>query len=155
MRNPDALPSLPRDEGGPVFAEPWQAHAFALAVKLSETGLFTWSEWAQALGAELAAANARGEPDDGSRYYHYWLAALERLVAAKNILGPATMLSRKEEWAAAYRRTPHGHPVTLRHAEAAPASSSSCRPLPNPPPLAGARTVGIGGEKEGPESAGG
>jgi nitrile hydratase accessory protein len=107
------LPARPRDEGGPVFAEPWQAHAFALAVKLSEAGLFTWSEWAAALGAELAAASERGEPDDGSRYYHHWLAALERLVAAKNILGQPTLLARKEEWAAAYLRTPHGNPVSL------------------------------------------
>ena len=126
MPDPDLLPRLPRDEGGPVFAEPWQAHAFALAVKLSEAGLFTWSEWAQALGAELAAANARGEPDDGSCYYHHWLAALERLVAAKNVLGQATLVARKEEWAAAYRRTPHGQSVTLSHDVAAPHPS----PLP-------------------------
>ena len=113
MPDPHALPSLPRDKGGPVFAEPWQAHAFALAVRLSEAGLFTWSEWATALGAELAAASERGEPDDGSRYYDHWLAALERLVATKNIIGQPTLIARKEEWAAAYRRTPHGRPVSL------------------------------------------
>ena len=113
MVDTTVLPALPRDEGGPVFAKPWQAHAFALAVKLSEAGLFTWGEWAAALGAELAAASERGEPDDGSRYYHHWLAALERLVAAKNILGQPTLLARKEEWAAAYLRTPHGNPVSL------------------------------------------
>ena len=60
-----ALPALPRDEGGPVFAEPWQAQAFALAVKLSEEGYFTWKEWAAALAAELKAAANRGKPDDG------------------------------------------------------------------------------------------
>jgi nitrile hydratase accessory protein len=113
MVNTAVLPTLPRDEGGPVFAEPWQAHAFALAVKLSEAGLFTWSEWAAALGAELAAASERGERDDGSRYYHHWLTALERLVAAKNIVGEPRLLARKEEWAAAYLRTPHGTPVAL------------------------------------------
>ncbi len=85
-----ALPSLPRDEGGPVFAEPWEAQAFALAVKLSEQGHFTWKEWAAALADELKAAANRGEPDDGSRYYQHWLAALERLVAAKGLSDPAT-----------------------------------------------------------------
>jgi len=75
MPNPTALPSLPRDEGGPVFAEPWQAHAFALAVKLSERGLFTWAEWSATLAEELAEAKRHGEADDGSRYYHHWLAA--------------------------------------------------------------------------------
>jgi nitrile hydratase accessory protein len=74
----DALAQLPRENEGPVFAEPWQAQAFALAVKLSEQGHFTWSEWAAAPGAELKAAVERGEPDYGSHYYEHWLAALER-----------------------------------------------------------------------------
>jgi nitrile hydratase accessory protein len=108
-----ALPRLPRDEAGPIFAEPWQAQAFALAVKLSEQGQFTWKEWATTLADEIKAAANRGEPDDGSRYYHHWLAALERLVAAKHLFDPAAMLARKEAWAEAYRRTPHGKPVEL------------------------------------------
>jgi len=107
------LPRLPRDEGGPVFAEPWQAQAFALAVRLSALGYFTWKEWAAALANELKAAADRGEPDDGSRYYHHWLAALERLVAEKCLSDPTEMLARKEAWAEAYRRTPHGRPVAL------------------------------------------
>src|ERR1700682_1983152 len=88
-----ALPRLPRDDGGPVFAEPWQAQAFAMAVRLSAEGHFTWKEWAAALADELKSAVDRGEPDDGSRYYHYWLAALERLVAAKGLTDPEVMLA--------------------------------------------------------------
>ena len=107
------LPRLPRDEGGPVFAEPWQAQAFALAVRLSEQGHFTWKEWAAALAAELKAAADGGEPDDGSRYYHHWLAALEHLVAEKGLADPVALVARKEAWAEAYRRTPHGKPVEL------------------------------------------
>ena len=109
-----ALPRLPRDEEGPVFAEPWQAQAFALAVKLSEQGHFTWKEWAAALAAELQAAVDRGEPDDGSRYYQHWLATLERLVTEKGLTDSAALLARKEAWADAYRHTPHGKPVLLR-----------------------------------------
>lgn len=108
-----ALPQLPRDEGGPVFAEPWQAQAFALAVKLSEQGYFTWKEWAATLAEEIKAAADRGESDDGSRYYQFWLAALERLVTAKGLSDPAALLARKEAWADAYRHTPHGKPVEL------------------------------------------
>lgn len=107
------LPALPRDAGGPVFAEPWQAQAFALAAKLSEQGYFTWREWAATLAEELKAAANRGEADDGSRYYQHWLAALERLVTAKGLSDPATLLARKEAWAEAYRHTPHGKPVEL------------------------------------------
>ena len=110
------LPRLPRDESGPVFAEPWQAQAFALAVRLSTEGHFTWKEWSAALADELKAAADRGSPDDGSHYYDHWLAALERLVVAKHLSDPAALLARKEAWAEAYRRTPHGKPVELRKA---------------------------------------
>ena len=96
-----------------MFAEPWQAQAFALAVKLSEQGHFTWKEWSAALADELRAAAGRGEPDDGSRYYHHWLAALERLVTNKGLADPAALVARKEAWAEAFRRTPHGKPVEL------------------------------------------
>jgi nitrile hydratase accessory protein len=109
-----ALPRIPSDHGGPIFAEPWQAEAFALTVRLSAQGHFTWKEWASALADELKGASTRGEPDDGSRYYHYWLTALERLAVAKRLSDPATLLARKEAWAEAYRRTPHGKPVELQ-----------------------------------------
>jgi nitrile hydratase accessory protein len=109
----DALPRLPREKDGPVFAEPWQAQAFALAVNLSEEGHFTWSEWAAALGAEFKAAADRGEPDDGSRYYEHWLAALERLVTEKGLTDRAALATRKAAWADAYRHTPHRKPVEL------------------------------------------
>jgi len=109
-----ALSPLPRDDGGPVFAEPWQAQAFALAVALSEQGYFTWKEWASALADEIKAAASRGEADEGSRYYHHWLVALERLVTEKGLTDPSALMARKEAWADAYRHTPHGKPVELR-----------------------------------------
>jgi nitrile hydratase accessory protein len=116
LNKPDRdLPSLPRDEGGPAFAEPWQAQAFALAVRLSELGYFTWKEWAAELAAELQAAADRGEPDDGTRYYQHWLATLERLVTSKGLTNASSLAQRKEAWADAYRHTPHGQPVVLRH----------------------------------------
>ena len=133
----------PMPDPEPVFAEPWEAHAFALAVKLSEAGLFTWSEWSATLAEELAAAIRRGEPDDGSRYYHHWLAALERLVTAKNLIAASSLVARKGEWAEAYHRTPHGSPVTLETA-----------PHPNPL-LTRSLTLPREGEREGPASAGG
>jgi nitrile hydratase accessory protein len=108
-----ALPKLPTDNGGPVFAEPWQATAFALAVKLSEQGHFTWTEWATALAGEIQTATDRGEPDDGSRYYDHWLAALENLVQTKQLTSAEALSERKEAWADAYRHTPHGKPVEL------------------------------------------
>ena len=101
------------DQDAPVFRAPWEAQAFAMTVKLHEAGHFTWVEWAAHLGAELAAARDRGEQDDGSRYYHHWLAALEKLVAEKGLLTSEQLAARQDEWERAARETPHGEPIEL------------------------------------------
>ena len=67
------------DDGRPVFAEPWEASAFALAVRLSGEGHFTWDEWAAALSEEIRSAQREGDPDLGDTYYRHWLRALECL----------------------------------------------------------------------------
>ena len=107
-------PELKLDsEDTPVFAEPWHAHAFALAIALTRAGHFTGQEWSSALAAELRAVADRGEADDGTRYYEHWLAALERLVMSKGLTSVQALSARKGEWADAYRHTPHGQPVEL------------------------------------------
>lgn len=108
-----ALPAVPRDDDGPVFRAPWEAQAFAMAITLHRRGAFTWPEWTARLAAEIGAARARGEPDDGTRYYHHWLAALEALVADKGLVGAAELARRRDEWAAAARETRHGQPIEL------------------------------------------
>jgi len=105
-----ALAPLPRDDAGPVFAAPWQAQAFALAVQLHAQGLFSWTQWAEALGAEIHAA---GSDDDGSRYYELWVAALEKLVAARGATDAVALQSRAEAWRRAAAATPHGRPIEL------------------------------------------
>jgi len=102
---------LPHDKDGPVFAEPWQAQAFALAVALAKAGCFTWSEWAACLGEQLKHAVAIGA--DGSQYYQHWLAALESLVSAKGLCDAKTLQDRKRAWESAFRHTPHGKAVEL------------------------------------------
>jgi nitrile hydratase accessory protein len=108
------LPSIPRDEEGPVFREPWEAQAFGMAVMLHERGHFTWREWTDRLTAEIGAAAARGEVDDGTGYYRHWLAALERLVAEKHLVPADELAARKQDWDEAARSTPHGQPIELR-----------------------------------------
>jgi len=110
---PTAALAPPSRAEGPTFAEPWEAQALALAVRLEESGCFTAAEWAAALGAEIRRAQAAGDPDDGGTYYRHVLAALERLVAEKGLLSPELLARRKAAWAEVYRTTPHGRPVTL------------------------------------------
>jgi nitrile hydratase accessory protein len=110
---PDALP-IPRDDAGsPVFQEPWQAQAFAMTLKLYERGAFTWSEWTEYLSREIQRAQASGDPDMGDTYYAHWLAALERIVTAKGLIGAADLERRKDEWAEVASNTPHGQPIEL------------------------------------------
>ena len=104
-----AEPALPRDEDGPVFAEPWEAQAFALAVSLQDAKLFSSAEWTDALSHEIAAA--RRDPD--GTYYRCWLAALERLAVAKGATTLSALEARKKAWARAAEATPHGQPILL------------------------------------------
>jgi nitrile hydratase accessory protein len=115
MSTPDplALPGIPRDDAGPVFRAPWEAHAFGMTLALFERGCFTWREWTERLAAQIAAAHARGEADDGSRYFEHWLAALEQLAADKGFTSRQEMDERKTAWDAAARVTPHGRPIVL------------------------------------------
>lgn len=110
---PDVLPGLPRDDGGPVFNEPWQAQIFAMAVRLHESGQFSWAEWAEHLGAEIMAAQASGDPDLGDTYYDHWLRALEKLVAEKGLIDRDELTARRDAWDRAARATPHGEPIVL------------------------------------------
>jgi nitrile hydratase accessory protein len=98
----------------PVFREPWEAQAFALAVSLQERGVFSRNEWAATLGEEIKKAQAAGDPDTGETYYRQWLAALERLVAAKRLADPLALVRTREAWQRACERTPHGEPIELR-----------------------------------------
>lgn len=101
------------DGSEPVFSEPWEAHAFAMAVRLNEAGVFTWVEWAATLAAEIERVQINGDQDLGDTYYQHWLNALETLVASKGLLGVSDMTQRKDEWRRAYLATPHGEPIEL------------------------------------------
>jgi nitrile hydratase accessory protein len=112
--SPDpALPDLPHEAAEPVFHEPWEAQAFAMALALHERGVFTWEEWAAALAREIKTAQAAGDPDAGTTYYRHWLSALERLVAEKKVAGADALARYRDAWAHAAARTPHGTPITL------------------------------------------
>ena len=107
------IASIPRDAGGPVFREPWEAQAFAMALALHERGLFTWSEWAATLSDEIKRAQAAGDPDTGETYYRHWLATLERLVAEKGVATRDTLHRYRDAWDRACDRTPLGKPIEL------------------------------------------
>ena len=115
-----AAPGIPRDTGGPVFREPWEAQAFAIAVALHERGLFDWGEWTAVLGDEIKRAQAGGDPDTGETYYRHWLRALERIVAEKGVTDAATLSRYRDAWDHAAERTSHGIPIVLQPEDFAP-----------------------------------
>ena len=108
-----AVPGIPLDSEGPVFREPWEAQAFAMAVALQQRGLFTWGEWADTLGQEIKRAQAAGDPDTGDTYYRHWLAALERLLAEKGVADAPVLVRYRSAWTHAAARVPHGQPIDL------------------------------------------
>jgi nitrile hydratase accessory protein len=114
------VPGIPRGPEGPVFREPWEAQAFAMAVTLHERGLFGWGEWTAVLSDEIKRAQAKGDPDTGETYYRHWLAALERIVAEKDITDTAALARYRNAWDHAADRTPHGMPIVLQPGDFAP-----------------------------------
>jgi nitrile hydratase accessory protein len=110
------LPGLPCDAQGPVFAEPWQAQAFALTLRLHERGVFGWPDWARYLSEAIRDAQAAGDPDLGDTYYVHWVTALERLLRDRGIAAPLALAGLRQAWRVAAEATPHGQPVRLNAA---------------------------------------
>ena len=109
-----AVPGIPCDADGPVFREPWEAQAFAMALALHARGLFSWNEWAETLAVEIKRAQAAGDADSGETYYRHWLATLERLISAKGVASSETLHRYRDAWDHAADRTPHGSPIVLQ-----------------------------------------
>jgi len=122
------LPRLPRDADGPVFAEPWQAQAFALVVRLSKTGYFGWDEWVRVFSREIARSPSRAGESENDAYYRQWLDALEEIIVKRGLLAPGDAQARASAWRVAYVNTPHGQPVELAHAICPPAHTHGTNP---------------------------
>jgi len=108
-----APPGIHDGTEGPVFREPWEAHALALTLMLHERAVFTWSEWTSTLATAIERAQAAGDPDTGETYYHHWLTALEHLVAERGLTDQPMLRRYRDAWAHAADRTPHGSPIEL------------------------------------------
>jgi nitrile hydratase accessory protein len=108
------------DTGGPGFAEPWQAEAFACTIQASRQGLFTWNEWVEVFSAEIKAAPERPGEGAEAAYFRQWLAALETILRQKDAATAAEIAEREEAWRQAYLNTPHGMPVELANAARPP-----------------------------------
>jgi nitrile hydratase accessory protein len=88
--------ALPRQNGELLFAAPWEARAFGLAVALNESGVYAWREFSQSLAAETTSAEQNGVP---SSYYERWLEALEHLVITKGVVTHQELDLRTREYA--------------------------------------------------------
>jgi nitrile hydratase accessory protein len=108
-----SLPSIPRDDDGPVFNEPWQAEIFAMTLSLYEKRVFSWPEWADQLNLSIQSAQDSGDPDLGNTYYLHWLDALEKIVVTKGIGATSQLNELYYEWETAASTTPHGQAIEL------------------------------------------
>ncbi|MEO7854435.1 MAG: nitrile hydratase accessory protein [Rubrivivax sp.] len=117
---PAPLAKLPLEDRERVFAEPWQAQAFAMVLTLHRAGVFSWPEWATALAQQISLAQGAGDADTGETYYLHWLAALEGLVAAKGLSSASDLERCRRAWKQAAERTPHGQPIELSSADYRP-----------------------------------
>jgi len=83
-----------------TFSAPWEARAFAMAVRLSEAGICTWDEFRAHLIEEIGKADkvrAHGWVEDGDGYYVYFLRALENLLREKNIVDASALEIKMRE----------------------------------------------------------
>lgn len=113
---PASSPGLPKSaEGDPVFAEPWQAQAFAMTVRLHQQGVFSWAQWAAALSREV---HRPGRAGDGADYFDCWVAALSTLLSETGVASEAEQAALSERWSRAAEATPHGNPIRLENAPA-------------------------------------
>lgn len=108
------LPGRPRDADELTFSAPWEAQVFAMAISLHKRGLFTWTEWSQVLGMQIAVAQKTGDPDRGDTYYRHWCAALEQLIEAKRLSSNDELKRYQHAWNHAAERTPHGSAIELK-----------------------------------------
>ena len=98
--------ALPRQNGELVFATPWEARAFGLAVALQEGGVYEWREFSAALSAEISRAEHTGE---SSSYYERWLLGLENLLIANGVITPVEVSDRMAHHSAHLDHGGHGH----------------------------------------------
>jgi len=111
----DSLKPLLAKDGEPLFDEPWQAEALAMADTLVNSGMFEAANWSETLGKHLRNAVSNREPDTSLTYYNAVLAALEELIAENSGIDPEDMHGKRKDWESAYLSTPHGQPVILNH----------------------------------------
>jgi len=109
----EEIPDLPRNEAGPLFAEPWQLTAFGIVYNLYQRGHFRWREWVDCLSAEIAMNKDFGTGDLNTIYYNQWLSALETLVVKKGLSSPDELAVRREEWRRADEHREFGEPLHL------------------------------------------
>ena len=101
---------IPEDNDGPVFGEPWEAQAFAMAVHLHERGKFEWTEWAETLSEVIKSNETNGVE---KQYYEHWLEALEAIATKSQLATSNELETEQSAWREAAAATPHGEPIEL------------------------------------------
>lgn len=85
--------ALPRANGEPVFAAPWESRAFGMAVATAEGP--AWEAFRQRLIDEIAASERGNQAFD---YYAAWLRAFEATLLDEGLLTPEEIEERTAEF---------------------------------------------------------
>lgn len=103
----DAGLEPPMANGEIAFDAPWQGRVFGMARALAEQGHYTWDEFRVHLIARIGEWDRSAASESGEEYFYYdhFLAALQALLAEKNMVTPGQVDNRFSELAA----RPHGH----------------------------------------------
>jgi nitrile hydratase accessory protein len=96
----------PMSNGEVIFEAPWQGRVFAIAVALSEQGVFAWSDFQQSLIQAIALRDVSNAVETNVyEYFTHFQKALEDLLATKSIVLPNLLDEREKSFAA----RPHAH----------------------------------------------
>jgi nitrile hydratase accessory protein len=134
---PDIEPLL-REQGRPLFADSWEAEAFAIGKLLVADGLVTPQEWYDVISDEIRKAQAAGDPDRGDTHYLHWMSALERVCIEKGLVDATVLEEHVQIWGRAVANTPHGVPILFENAFRVPEAQGHdhSEPDSDPEPMA-------------------
>jgi nitrile hydratase accessory protein len=102
-----------KGEADAAFSEPWMARAFALALALSEKGLFSLKDFHAALIESIGRHEKDGCIAAETDYYTHWLEVLTALLRGRDLLSDDILTAAEDAVVTeAAARKEHQHQIS-------------------------------------------